>query len=77
MHIPSAPLRSTDELFGNEHLNAIGFFDPVETAQGPVRFPGIPTWFSATPGQIASGAPLLGEDTEEVLGEIGFARRKD
>jgi crotonobetainyl-CoA:carnitine CoA-transferase CaiB-like acyl-CoA transferase len=77
LHVPAAPLRTTDELFENEHLNAIGFFDPVDTPQGPVRFPGIPAWFSATPGHIASGAPLLGEDTEEVLGEIGFGARKE
>jgi len=36
-----------------------------------VRFPGIPTWFSASPGHIAGGAPLLGEHTGEVLDEIG------
>jgi len=71
LHIPAAPLRTTDELFENEHLNAIGFFDPVETAQGPVRYPGIPTWFSATPGKISGGTPLLGENTDEVLKEIG------
>ena len=74
LHIPAAPLRTTDELFENEHLNAIGFFDPVETEQGPVRFPGIPTWFSATPGLITSGAPLLGQDTEEVLAELGMEK---
>lgn len=70
LHIPAAPLRTTDELFDNEHLNAIGFFEPVETGQGPVRFPGIPTWFSATPGTISGGAPLLGEHTDEVLEEL-------
>ncbi len=72
LHVPAAPLRTTDELFENEHLKEIGFFDPVETAQGPVRFPGIPTWFSATPGYIADGAPLLGEHTQEVLDGIGM-----
>ncbi|MEO6092234.1 MAG: CoA transferase [Novosphingobium sp.] len=73
LHIPAAPLRSTDELFDNEHLNAIGFFERVETPQGPVRFPGVPTWFSATPGRVAGGAPLLGQDTDEVLSEVGLA----
>ena len=37
---PGAPLRTTDELFDNEQLNAIGFFETVETPQGPMRFPG-------------------------------------
>ena len=72
LHIPVARLRSTDELFANEQLEAIGFFEQVDTPQGPVRFPGVPTWFSATPGRVAGAAPLLGENTAEVLAEIGL-----
>lgn len=67
LHIPCARLRTTDELFENEHLNAIGFFEDVETPQGKVRFPGVPVWFSATPGRIQGPAPLLGEDNAPVL----------
>lgn len=70
--IPAAPLRTPDELFENEHLNAVGFFETVETENGPVRFPGVPTWFSQTPGQVAGGAPRLGAHTHEVLDELGL-----
>lgn len=73
LHIPAAPLRTTDELFDNAHLNAIGFFETVETPQGPVRFPGVPTWFSQTPGRVAGGAPELGAHSREVLDELGIA----
>ncbi|ATI82444.1 CaiB/BaiF CoA transferase family protein [Sphingobium yanoikuyae] len=73
LHIPAAPLRTTDELFDNAHLNAIGFFETVETPQGPVRFPGVPTWFSQTPGGVAGGAPELGAHSREVLDELGAA----
>ncbi len=72
LHIPASPLRTTDELFDNEHLNAIGFFEEVETPQGTVRFPGVPTWFSKTPGKVAGPCPSLGEDTDEVLAELGL-----
>ena len=71
LHIPAAPLRTTDELFDNVHLNAIGFFETVETPQGPVRFPGVPTWFSQTPGRVAGGAPELGAHSRELLDELG------
>lgn len=70
LHIPCAPLRSTDELFDNAQLNAIGFFEEVETPQGPVRFPGVPTWFSRTPGKVAGPAPTLGQHTAAVLAEL-------
>lgn len=73
LHIPAAPLRTTDELFDNDHLNAIGFFETVDTPQGKVRFPGVPTWFSATPGRVAGGAPTLGAHTQEILAEIAAA----
>jgi crotonobetainyl-CoA:carnitine CoA-transferase CaiB-like acyl-CoA transferase len=58
-------------LFDDPHLNAVGMFETVDTPHGPVRFPGVPTWFSRTPGRVAGPAPELGADTEEVLAEIG------
>ncbi|MDP3674415.1 MAG: CoA transferase [Novosphingobium sp.] len=70
--IPCAPLRTTDELFDNEHLKAVGFFETVETEQGPVRFPGVPTWFSKTPGRVAGPTPEVGADTAAVLAELGL-----
>jgi len=70
--IPAAPLRKPDELFDDPHLNAVGFFETVETRQGAVRFPGVPTWFSGTPGQVHGPAPELGEHSEEILAELGL-----
>ncbi len=70
--IPAAPLRTPAELFENEHLQATGFFETVESQHGPVRFPGVPTWFSQTPGRVAGPAPELGEHTGEVLREFGL-----
>jgi crotonobetainyl-CoA:carnitine CoA-transferase CaiB-like acyl-CoA transferase len=72
LNIPAAPLRTPADLFGNPHLNAVGFFETVETPQGPVRFPGVPTWFSRTPGRVTRGAPELGADTAQVLQELGL-----
>jgi crotonobetainyl-CoA:carnitine CoA-transferase CaiB-like acyl-CoA transferase len=68
--IPAAPLRTTDELFDNPHLNAVGFFESVESRHGPIRFPGVPTWFSRSPGKVAGPTPELGEHTDEVLREL-------
>ncbi len=71
--IPAAPIRTTDELFDNPHLNAIGFFETVDAPYGRVRFPGVPTWFSHTPGHVAGAAPELGADTRDVLEELGLS----
>ena len=67
LEIPAAPIRTTDELFDDPHLAASGFFQTVESAVGPIRYPGIPTWFSASPGRIASATPLLGAHDNEYL----------
>jgi crotonobetainyl-CoA:carnitine CoA-transferase CaiB-like acyl-CoA transferase len=72
LDIPAAPLRTPDELFDNPHLNAVGLFETVDTPHGPVRFPGVPTWFSRTPGRVAGPAPELGANTQEVMEELGL-----
>jgi len=70
LNIPCAPLRSTDQLFENEQLAAIGFFEEIDTPQGPTRLPGVPTWFSRTPGRVHGPAPRLGADNDEVLASL-------
>jgi crotonobetainyl-CoA:carnitine CoA-transferase CaiB-like acyl-CoA transferase len=72
LDIPAAPIRTLGELFDNPHLNAVGLFETVDTPYGPVRFPGVPTWFSRTPGRVAGAAPELGANTREVLEELGI-----
>lgn len=76
LDIPAAPVRTLDELFDNPHLNAVGFFETVDTPNGPVRFPGVPTWFSQTPGHVAGPAPRLGEHTQEIMDELGLSSRE-
>lgn len=73
LEIPAAPLNTPGSLFDDPHLNAVGLFETVETPHGPVRFPGVPTWFSRTPGRVAGPAPELGADTAAVLSELGLA----
>jgi crotonobetainyl-CoA:carnitine CoA-transferase CaiB-like acyl-CoA transferase len=74
LDIPAAPVRTLDDLFSNDHLDAAGFFDTVPTPNGPVRFPGPPAWLSRTPGKIAGPAPRLGAHTGEILAELGAER---
>jgi crotonobetainyl-CoA:carnitine CoA-transferase CaiB-like acyl-CoA transferase len=63
-------------LLGNPHLNEAGFFETVDTPNGPVRFPGTPTWFSRTPSRVAGAAPRLGAHTKDVINELGVIARR-
>jgi crotonobetainyl-CoA:carnitine CoA-transferase CaiB-like acyl-CoA transferase len=74
LEIPAAPLNTPDALFDHPHLNAVGLFETVDTQYGPVRMPGVPTWFSRTPGRIAGPTRELGADTAAVLEELGLDR---
>jgi crotonobetainyl-CoA:carnitine CoA-transferase CaiB-like acyl-CoA transferase len=70
LNIPAAPLRTTDELFDDPHLKAVGFFEEVDSPEGTIKFPGVPTWFSKTPGKVAGPTAHLGQHTSEVLREL-------
>ncbi|MBU6208066.1 MAG: CoA transferase [Alphaproteobacteria bacterium] len=70
LHIPAARLNTPQDLLDDPHLNATGFFVDVVADYGNVRYPGIPTWFSKTPGAIGAATPSLGADTEAVLRDL-------
>lgn len=72
LNIPASPLRSTDDLFDNEHLNAVGFFEEIESDYGRLTYPGVPTWFGASPGKVRGPAPRLGEHNAELRKELGL-----
>jgi crotonobetainyl-CoA:carnitine CoA-transferase CaiB-like acyl-CoA transferase len=40
---------------------------------GQVKTLGLPVKFSQTPGRVRSGAPLFGEHSRQILGELGFS----
>ncbi|KAA9156561.1 CoA transferase [Amycolatopsis acidicola] len=67
--LPIGITNAPEELFGDEHLAARGFFVEVEQSGGePALQPGSPFWFSAFASPGPGRAPRLGEHTQEVLG---------
>jgi crotonobetainyl-CoA:carnitine CoA-transferase CaiB-like acyl-CoA transferase len=76
LEIPAAAVNTPDALFDNEHLNAVGLFETIDTPHGSIRFPGVPTWFSRTPGRVHGPAPELGADTQSVLAEVQALPRR-
>ena len=74
--LPYAVVNSVDDLLVDPHLQAVGFWHAMQhPTEGELIMPGIPVSFSATPGSIRRLAPNLGEHTDEVLAELGLARR--
>lgn len=72
--LPAAPMHSTQDVLDDPHIAAMGYLQRVPFPGAPHDVPIIETPFrlSATPGVIRHRAPLLGEHTDAILGEIGY-----
>ena len=73
--VPAAPVLTRNELL--EHPQVIASETIIETDHphaGRLRQARPPARFERTPAEIRRGAPLLGEHTDEILGEIGVTR---
>jgi crotonobetainyl-CoA:carnitine CoA-transferase CaiB-like acyl-CoA transferase len=72
--LPAAPMLTPREVLDDPHVRAMGYLHRVPFPGAPADVPIVETPFrlSATPGTIRTRAPLLGEHTDEVLGEVGY-----
>ncbi len=69
--IPCSPINSVDEAIDNEQTRGSEMVVDLEHASaGCLRMLGIPYKFSGTPALIELAPPLLGADTDYVLGEL-------
>ena len=71
--VPAGPVLDVAEMHCNPQTLAREMVTKApHTKLGPVKTLGAPVKFSATPGGVTRGAPLLGEHTREVLAEYGY-----
>lgn len=71
------PIHDLREVMDDPHLNARNMVvEMVHETWGTYRQMGIAPKFSATPGEIRSHAPELGEHTRPILEELGFTSQE-
>ncbi len=76
--IPSGPINTVDKVLENPQVIARHMIEEIDhPVAGKTRIPGIPIKLSRTPGEITKAAPLLGADTEKLLGKyLGYDAEK-
>ncbi|MBI5580796.1 MAG: CoA transferase [Deltaproteobacteria bacterium] len=75
--IPVAPMHTLDSLLQDPHLLATDFYQVVEHAsEGTIRLMRSPTEWSATPPTIRRLPPRIGEQSMEILGELGYSQEE-
>lgn len=73
LDIPAARYNTIDDLFDDPHLADIGFFGEQDhPSEGRIRTTKVPNRFSGGAREDTLHAPLLGEQTREILAEAGF-----
>ena len=71
--VPASHVRDMAELFDDPQIEARNMRVTVDhPTAGEVEMPGSPMKFSRTPTTVRRHPPILGEHTEDVLGEYGY-----
>ncbi len=71
--VPAGPVLSIGEMLKDPQVQAREMVVDVKHSRlGRMKTLGAPVKFSATPGGVKRGAPLLGEHTREILREYGY-----
>lgn len=73
--IPAGPVYSPQQALDDPHIKAMNYLKPVDFPglPGPAPIMETPLRLSRSPGTLRERAPVLGEHTEAILGELGYS----
>jgi crotonobetainyl-CoA:carnitine CoA-transferase CaiB-like acyl-CoA transferase len=72
--IPAGPINDLPAAFSSPQAEALGVRVPLEHPDlGPVDQVAPPYQLSVTPASVRTPPPLLGEHTDQILGELGYS----
>jgi crotonobetainyl-CoA:carnitine CoA-transferase CaiB-like acyl-CoA transferase len=73
--IPAGPVYSPQQALDDPHIKAMNYLKPVgfPGLPGPAPIMETPLRLSRSPGTLRERAPVLGEHTESILGELGYS----
>jgi crotonobetainyl-CoA:carnitine CoA-transferase CaiB-like acyl-CoA transferase len=74
--IPCGPVYDLDDVLSDPQVNARHLLGAIDYDGSAVPIAAPPLRLTDTPGGVRHRAPRLGEHTDEVLGELGFAERE-
>ena len=74
--VPFSMILTPEQLTEDPHAVAIGLFEEADHhVVGRTRIPRHPILFGGTPAKLGGDSPALGEQTDEILTELGMADR--
>lgn len=73
--IPAGPVYSPQQALDDPHIKAMNYLKPLDFPglPGPAPIMETPLRLSRSPGTVRQRAPMLGEHTETILGELGYS----
>jgi crotonobetainyl-CoA:carnitine CoA-transferase CaiB-like acyl-CoA transferase len=70
----TAPIKTIPEMVDDPQIRHNDMIVPTDHAtEGAIRVTGVPVKLHGTPGGVHAPPPLLGQHTESLLGELGYA----